>query len=337
MRRFGTPSGSRRDWLARVAALAAAATALLPLPSAAREPGPRKRVVRMSTPAGDPKANEIARKAWASMFATHGLVDGRDIEIEVVRPATVQLDPNPEYDAIIRNVLEGHPDLILVHMSWLHHVARFTREVPIVFSGMVEPQARGYIDSARRPGRNITGALYPLFELQAKRIGFAKEIMPKARRAAVVCDPGGLLSLIDERMKLAAARAGMEGFALPVARPDEKGRVMQALGEAHVDIADFITIPHPDTFADMLRLGIAGTSGGVSERGSDGILVSYDAMGIDEVAASLAARILKGEKVSELPAQGPQRFEMTINLRTAKALGVTVPASLLVRATTVFR
>jgi putative ABC transport system substrate-binding protein len=300
-------------------------------------PSVKKRFVRMTTPTNDPNANDAARKSWAAMLASHGLIDGRDVVIEIIRPRTLQLDQNPEYDAIVRKVLAPPPDVILVHMTWLPHVARFTRDIPIVFSGMIEPEAQGYIDSARRPGRNITGALYPLFELQAKRIGFAKEMMPNARRAAVVCDPGGLELVLGERIKATARNLGMEGFVLALGGNKEKGVVTEALRDYRIDIADFITHVHPDTRPDMLRLGIAGTAGGVESGGSDGILLSYNAIGVDEVAAALAARILKGEKVATLPAQEPQEFEMTINLRTARALGVTVPPSLLVGATTVFR
>lgn len=297
----------------------------------------KKRVVRATIPFPEPDSPRIIRKGWAEYFAPHGFIDGENIEIEVVQPKVVQLDQNPEYDAIVRRVLDNRPDVIVAHMSWVAHFARFTSDVPIVFSGVIEPEARGYIDSARRPGRNITGALYPLFELQAKRIGFVKEMIPKARRAAVVCGPGGLQSVIEERIKATARHLGMEGYVIAIPDFLEKGRVTKALRDFRIDIADFITRVHPDTGPDMLRLGIAGTTGGVPDAGDDGILLSYDAVGVEKVAAALAAKILKGERVSTLPAQEPREFEMTINLRTASTLGITVPPSLMVRATKVFR
>jgi putative ABC transport system substrate-binding protein len=296
----------------------------------------RKRVVRATIPFDDPQAPEKIRKSWATMFASHGFIDGDNIEIEVVQPRTLQLDQNPEYDAIVRKVLASRPDAIVVHMVWLPHFARFTQDVPLVFSGLMEPELQGYIHSARRPGRNITGALYPLFELQAKRIALAKEMMPKARRAAVVCSRGGLQPLIEEKIKATAGSLGMEGIALAMDGVEEKGRVTRALREARIDIADFIATAHPDTGPDMLRMGVAGTTGGMDDHGIDGILVSYEAIGIEEVAAELAAKILRGTSVSTLPAQFPQKFEMTINLRTARALGIMVPPSILLRATTVF-
>jgi len=294
-----------------------------------------RRVVRMTLPTDDPNGDAAVRKSWAEFFAPHGFRDGDNLSIEVVRPKTVQLDVNPEYDAIAQRVVDSRPDVILVHMVWLRYMARFTDDIPIVFSGMIEPEYHRLIDTARRPGRNITGALFPLFEVQAKRIALAKEMYPKARRVAVVCGRGGVLDLINERTRETARSLGMEGFALPVADNREKGRVIGALREARVDIADFISNEFdPATLPDMMRFSIVGTA---SDASLDGVLVSYDAIGIEETAAEIAARILRGEKVSTLPAQFPRHYRTTINLRTARALGITVPPAILVQAQEIYR
>jgi putative ABC transport system substrate-binding protein len=300
------------------------------------QPATKKRVVRVTTPLDDPQASQKIRKSWAGMFAQHGLVDGENIEIEVVHPRTMQLDPNPEYDAIVKRVVESRPDVILVHMSWVRYFAVATSDIPIVFDGMIEPEYHRVIDSARHPGRNITGALYPLFEVQAKRIALAKEMLPRSKRVAVVCSPGGVLELINERIRATAQGLGMQGFALPMDDSFEKGRVSKALRDARVDIADFIVGSHPETASEMLRLGIAATCGGAPEA-DDGVLVSYDAVEIPEIAAALTARILRGERVATMPAQAPEKFQMTVNLRVAQALGATVPPAIILRAQRVFK
>ena len=295
----------------------------------------KKRVVRATIPYDDPEAGEKIRQSWARMFAAHGFIDG-EIEIEVVMSREIPVAPKPEYDEIVRRVLESRPDVILVHGSWLAHFARHTREVPIVFSGMIDPEEQSFIDTARRPGGNITGSLYPMWELQAKRIALAKEMMPRARRVAVVTTRVPFIGRVEQKIKETAAALGMEGVMIAMSGLGEKDRVTKALREARADIADITAPVHRDTGGDMLKMGIAGTTAGMEDGGIEGILVSYDAVGLEQVAAELAGRILRGEKASTLPAQGPQTFEMTINLRTARALGITVPSSVLLRATQVF-
>ena len=291
----------------------------------------KKRVVRATIPYDDPQASLKIRQAWLKMFAAQGFPE-ETIEIEVVKPRKLQLEANAEYDAIVRRVLESRPDVIIVHGVWLASFARFTREVPIVFSGMIDPES--FVETARRPGGNVTGSLYPMWELQAKRIALAKDMMPRARRVAVVAN--GMLDRVGEKIKSIAAALGMEGVVVFSPNANERDLVTNALREARVDIADIVAPMHLDCAADMLKMGILGTGAGMDDRGIDGILLTYDAMGLEEVAAELAARILKGEKVSTLPAREPLHFRMTINLRTARALGITVPAGILVRANAVF-
>ncbi|HUP98144.1 MAG TPA: ABC transporter substrate binding protein [Usitatibacter sp.] len=268
------------------------------------------------------------------MFAPHGFVAGRDLEIGVARASIAFPSPTPEWTEIGRRVVAGRPDLLLVNYYWVEVLQPLTRDIPIVFVGMVDPEYHGSIASARQPGGNVTGALIPFFELQEKRIQLLRELRPDARRVVVVFNPVAYATRIEERIKALARRFNMDGAAIAVADSMAPGRVADAVRAARADLADLLIADqqmHPDTFRQLTQLGVATSC---SYRGSvrSGALLAYEVAETEQIAVALAARILRGEPVATLPAQQAQNFSLALNERTARALKLRFPPSLLVSA-----
>lgn len=294
-----------------------------------------KRVVVCGLPSSARDPIGPARKAWARDFASYGLIDGQNLEISIVRAKTADFVANAEeWRALAREVVQGRPDAILVHSVWLQFIMPLTRDIPIVFVGMMDAEYFGIVATLGRPGGNVTGALFPFFELQAKRFEMLKELRPEARRIGVVFLPGPYDHRFIERLEATASRLAMDSTPAPIADPKIPGAVANALRDARIDLVDFLWAErdmHPAVIGELIKLGI-----GSSFMGSDavraGALLSYEPTGLVEIAVGLAARILRGEAVATIPAEQARQFRLAINLQTARALRITVPPSFLVRA-----
>jgi putative ABC transport system substrate-binding protein len=212
-----------------------------------------------------------------------------------------------------------------------------TRTIPLVFAQVLDPVAAGFVDSLSRPGGNITG--FSAFEhaMGGKWLGTLKEMVPNLVRFAVLRDPGTGVGTIG------AIQAVMPSFALPLTIASgrdaaEVERVIDAF--ANEPNGGLIVLPAPNTI--LYRQAIIAS---VARHRiptiypyrffvKDGGLISYGIVPSDAFrrAAAYVDAILKGTKPSDLPVQQPTKFEMVINLTTAKALGVTVSPTLLARA-----
>jgi putative tryptophan/tyrosine transport system substrate-binding protein len=232
------------------------------------------------------------------------------------------------------------PDVILSTGS--PSVAAFqqaTRTVPIVFVTVVDPVSSGFVDTLARPGGNITGfALYE-YSISGKWLQLLKEIAPRITRAAVIRDPaltagGGQLGVIQAVAPSVGAEvtpvnvrdAGeIERAITGFARLPNGSLVVTAstLAGVHRDLIIALAARYRLPAVYPLRYFVAA-----------GGLISYGPDQIDQYrqAAGYIVRILKGEKAADLPVQGPTKYELVINLKTAKALGLDVPATLLARA-----
>ncbi|HZN31023.1 MAG TPA: ABC transporter substrate-binding protein, partial [Xanthobacteraceae bacterium] len=214
-----------------------------------------------------------------------------------------------------------------------------TRTVPIVFAIVPDPAGAGFVDSLARPGGNATGFMQFEYSLSAKWLELLKEIAPRVTRAAVLRDAGitagiGQFAVIQsvapsvgvdvtpmnvrdageiERAVTAFARSGNGGLILTAS----------ALAAVHRDLVIGLAARHKLPAVYVSRYFVAG-----------GGLISYGADFVDQFrrAAGYVDRILKGEKPADLPVQAPTRYELVINLKTAKALGLDVPPTLLARA-----
>ena len=231
------------------------------------------------------------------------------------------------------------PDVILTSGSvTVRPLQQATRTIPIVFVQTVDPVGSGYVESMSRPGGNTTGFTQFEYSLSGKWLELLKQIVPQVARVAVIRDPVNGSGI--------AQFAVIQAFAPPLG--------VEAIP---VDARDIREVEHSITdFARIDNGGLIVTSGGTGFHrdiiiplaarlrlpavypyryyAADGGLASYGPNTIEQFrrAASYVDRILKGEKPADLPVQAPTKYELVINLKTAKALGVTVPPSVLARA-----
>ena len=232
------------------------------------------------------------------------------------------------------------PDVLLAEGGTIvGALQRVTRDVPIVFFGTTDPVSRGLVASLSRPGGNTTGFMQFDFAISGKWLELLKQVAPSITRAAVVRDP----SQFSGVGSMAAIQAIAPSLGVDLSPVD--ARDAQAIERALTDLASQpnggLIIPpsgaaerHRElivTFANKHRLP---TVYAYPYFVKDGGLISYGPDEVDELrrAAGYVDRILKGEKPVDLPVQAPTKIKLVINLKTAKALGLTIPASLLASA-----
>jgi putative ABC transport system substrate-binding protein len=230
------------------------------------------------------------------------------------------------------------PDIILaagtLSVAALQDVSR---TLPIVFAGVADPVGAGFVDSVARPGGNATGFMIYEYSLGAKWLEVLKEIAPAVTRVAIIrnaTNPAGLA--LFGALQNAAQSLGMEVSAINVRDPDEIERALAVFARSPKGglVVTQTTTFHRDviiSLADRYRLpAVYGlrydvTSGGLISYGAD-IVYQF------RQASTYVDRILKGEKPADLPVQAPTKYELVINAKTAKALGIDVPPTLLSRA-----
>jgi len=232
------------------------------------------------------------------------------------------------------------PDVILAEGSAaVAQFAQITRTVPIVFTIVVDPVGAGYVDSLARPGGNITGFTAYEYSLSGKWLQLLKEIAPGVTRVAVLRDPSIAAGPAQFAVIQAVASSlGVELRPVDVRDGDEIERAITAFAQnansGLVVTGSPLAALHRDliiALAARYRLPavyfhrVWATAGG---------LISYGPDFLDQFrrAAGYVDRILKGEKPADIPVQAPTKYELVINLKTAKALGLTVPPSVLARA-----
>ena len=232
------------------------------------------------------------------------------------------------------------PDVILAGGgAVVPSLLQATRTVPIVFTGTPDPVGAGFVESLARPGGNATGFTIYEYGISGKWLELLKEIAPHVTRAAVIRDPaiaaglgswGAIQSVAPslgvELRPLGVRDAGeIERVVTAFARSSNGGLIVtgSALAIVHRELIATLAARHRLPAVYPLRLFV--TVGG---------LISYGPDSIDpyRLAAGYVDRILKGEKAADLPVQAPTKYELVINLTTAKALGLEVPATLIARA-----
>jgi putative ABC transport system substrate-binding protein len=266
-----------------------------------------------------------------------GWTEGHNLRIEV-RWGTG--DPD-RAQTFATELISLSPDVIVAHgtpaLSALH---RATRTIPVVFVSVIDPVGAGYVQSLALPGGNITGFSTFEPEIGGKWLELLKEIAPGLSRVAGILDPGfrgfaGVWGAIENM----APRFGLEVKTLSFRAPTDDLESAVA-GFAHEPGGGLIVIPTALNAVQRNRIFSSAARGRLPAMyafrfyATDGGLMSY---GIDTVdlfrrSGAYVDRILKGEKPADLPVQAPTKFEMVINLKTAKTLGLIVPATLLARA-----
>jgi putative ABC transport system substrate-binding protein len=308
-----------------------------PVVARAQQPAiPLRRIgVFMNLAADDPEG-QARLTAFVQGLQQFGWTDGRNVRI-VTRWGAGDVDRIRRY---ARELIALAPDVILATTSQaVAALQQATRTVPIVFASVVDPVGGGFVDSLARPGGNTTG--FTLFEygLSGKWPELLKQIAPSVTRAAVLRDATLTTSVGQFAVIQAVAPSlGVEVSPVGVGDAGEIERTVTAFVRGSNDglivTGGPLTVVHRDlivTLAARHRLPAVypfryfTTSGG---------LISYGPDSIDPYrrAAGYVDRILKGEKPADLPVQAPTKYELVINLKTAKALGLIVPDTVLARA-----
>jgi putative ABC transport system substrate-binding protein len=213
-----------------------------------------------------------------------------------------------------------------------------TSLIPIVFASAGDPVGSGLVASLARPGGNVTGLSSQMKDTAAKRLEVLREVLPSLRLLAVMVNVGNPFAVLEMVEVKAAVRAlGLDITALEIRRAEDIAPAVEAL-KGRGDALYVITDPLMATLriqTNTLALGARlPTMHGTREFVEAGGLVSYGSHFADQFrrAAHYVDKILKGEKPGELPIEQPTKFELVVNLKTAKALGLTIPPTLLARA-----
>jgi putative ABC transport system substrate-binding protein len=282
--------------------------------------------------------NDPVLKTYVSAFtqalAGLGWTDGRNVRIDLRWGGG---DAN-RIGTLAQELVGLHPDLIVAGGT-ASIIARQTRTIPIVFANGGDPVASGLVARLDRPSGNITG--FAIFEatLGGKWLELLSEIAPGLKRAAIMFNPDTApASTFTPSFEAAARLLKIAPISAPVHSDAEIETAITALGREPggglVVMPDVFTLPHRAPIISAAARNNVPAVYPSSPYARDGGLLSY---GVDQVdqwrrAATYVDRILPGAKPAELPVQLPTKFEMVVNLKTAKALGLAIPPSILLRA-----
>jgi ABC-type uncharacterized transport system substrate-binding protein len=265
-----------------------------------------------------------------------GYIESQNIAI-AVRFAGGRVERLPELAA---ELVRLKPDIIVtLNTPPSLSAKQATSTIPIVFAGIADPVGAGLIANFARPGGNTTGVASSSAELGGKRLELLKEVAAKASRVAVLFNPGDRANvLVLKQLQEAAPALAMTLQPLEVRGPGEFEGAFAAMtrerAHALFGAAGVLTFEHRNRVVDLAAKHRIPTMWGHRQFVEVGGLMSYAANFYDQVrrAATYVDKILKGAKPGDLPVEQPTKFELVINLKTAKALGLTIPPSLLQRA-----
>jgi putative ABC transport system substrate-binding protein len=307
-------------------------------PLAARaQQGERMRRIGVFLPA---VADDAIFQAWVGAFlqglALLGWTIGRNVRIDT-RWAGANANDIRRHASELAAL---EPDVILAHgTSTVAPLLQATRTVPVVFPAVVDPVGAGFVDSLARPGGNATGFMAFEYSLSGKWLELLKQIAPNVTRAAVLRDPvltagTGQFAIIQS----VASSVGMEVSPVNVRDAGEIERAVMAFARSSngglIATVSALTVVHRELIIALAARHKLPAVYSRREFVAGGGLISYGPDYGDQYrrAAGYVDRILKGEKPADLPVQAPTKYELVINLNTAKALGLTVPDTLLARA-----
>ena len=320
----------RRDFIT----LLGGATAAWPLAVNAQQPERLRRIGVLINRAADNPEGQDRLAAFHQGLQELGWRIGHNVRIDT-RWSADDADQSAKYAA---ELVALAPDVILaagtLAVTALQHISR---TLPIVFAAVADPVGAGVVDSLAHPGGNATGFMIYEYNLAAKYLELLKEIAPWVTRVAIIrnaANPAGLA--IFGALQNAALSLGVETSPVNVrdareiersveafARLPNGGLVVTQTASLYRDLIVAVAARHKLPAVFSLRYDVAA-----------GGLISYGPDVVDQFrqASGYVDRILKGEKPADLPVQAPTKYELVINLKTAKALGITVPLPLLGRA-----
>jgi len=324
----------RRDFITLLSGAAAA----WPLTTRAQQ---SERVRRIGVlVSGGLDADDLDMQARVEAFQERlqqlGWTNGQNVRIDI-RAGAGDAERLRRY---VEELIAIAPDVILVNgAAGVAPMLKATRTVPVVFNGVVDPVGAGFVDSLARPGGNATDFVSFEYGLSTKWLELLKEIAPRVTQVAVIRDPD--ISAGTGQFGAIQAAAPSLGLELIAVSPRDAAELERVIGTfARTPNGGLITTS--SALAIIRRELIIGLAAkhklpAVYHRRvypASGGLISYgaDIVDLSRRAAGYVDRILKGEKPADLPVQAPNKYELVVNLKTAKTLGLTVPPSLLARA-----
>jgi putative tryptophan/tyrosine transport system substrate-binding protein len=321
----------RREFIAGLGSVAA-----WPLTARAQQAERMRRIgVLMGMTENDPES-QARLAAFAQGLQQLGWTVGQNVRIDY-RWGGVNVDSMRAYAAELVGLA---PDIILAHSSTaVTPLLNATRAIPIVFTTVADPVGAGYVESLARPGGNATGFSNFEYTIGGKWLQLLKEITPGVKRAAI---------LRESSIAAGPGQFGAIQAVAPALGVDVRPVDVRATADIERDITAFAQVPNGG-------LIVTASPGAALHRGlivalaarhrlpavyygrynvTSGGLISYGPDFVDQFrrAANYVDRILKGEKAADLPVQAPTKYELVINLKTAKALGLELPATLLATA-----
>ena len=322
----------RRDFIAFLGG----ATAAWPLATHAQPNRVRRIGVLMAVAESDSDV-QLGLAAFHQSLDELGWRGGNNLQFEY-RWGAADADRIRTY---ARELVGLSPDIILAHSTPpVVALLQETRSIPIVFLTVTDPLGQGLVRSLAHPGGNVTGFSVFMISLGTKWLELLKEITPRMTRATIIFNPqtAPYYPLYLRSIEQAAPSFLVEPVAVQVHNEFDIERAITTVGDERngglIILPDSFNVVHRKVIIDLVARYRLPAVYYFRYFAADGGLISY---GPDEIdlfrrAAGYVDRVLKGAKPADLPVQQPSRFEMVINLKTAKALGITMPKSLLLRA-----
>jgi putative ABC transport system substrate-binding protein len=282
-------------------------------------------------------ANELA--AIRAGLNEVGFIEGRSVAIEY-RSAESHFDRIP---GLAADLIGRHVAVIFVggHTPGVRAVIAATKAIPIVFTTGTDPVAAGLVESLNRPGGNATGFATINGENGSKRLGLVLSVLPTATKVALLVNPSNPLTTGEDIQAIATVgqRLGLEIVLVSAISEGELAKAFETAVQYRANAlvvgsdASFV-YAQPEAIAALGLKYVLPTFGSARSLAAAGVLMSYgaDPLWAFHQAGIYIGRLLKGEKPSELPVQRPTKFELVINLKTAKTLGLTIPEALLATA-----
>jgi ABC-type uncharacterized transport system substrate-binding protein len=305
-----------------------------PLAAAAQPAGKVYRIGMLETRSAGLNAANI--EAFRQGLLDLGYKEGQNFEV-VYRSSDGR---DERFPSLASELVRLKVDLILTRGTPAALAAKgATRTIPVVMAASADPVGSGIVASLGHPGGNVTGLSSADVEVYAKRVGLLREILPKLARIAAIFNMGNpVIPPQWHAVEVSARSLGIQAQLLDVRRPEDLGRTFDAAAKQHaealiVGVAS-ITQGNLRTIAERALKQRLPSIYGAKEYVDFGGLMTYGTSDprMYRRAADFVDKIFKGAKPSELPVEQPTTFELVINLKTAKALGLTIPPSLLGRA-----
>ena len=296
----------------------------------------RPRRIAMVMGVRDDDVSRQRIKSFVDGLRQLGWEEGRNVGIDIH-----WADGDPQrIKALAQEVVEHSPDIVLANgVAAVARLKAATQRIPVVFASAADPVEAGLAESMARPGGNITGFTNFEHAISAKWLELMKEVAPRVVRVVLLYNPEHFAwRRAVPLMRSVAPRLGVELAEAPIANAhDIRQTIAAQAGRTDTGVLAFpeaTTNSHRDLIVAEANANALPSIYAYREFCRAGGLVSYgvDVLDLFRRAAGYVDRILRGESPAELPIQAPTRFELVLNLKTAKALGLEVPMTLLVRA-----